>query len=114
MSPFDLHVLSTPPAFILSQDQTLRNKTPFGVKSTELLVLLETTGHRLPITLQLLRCCCQPEARFYFLLLPLSRGDKNTDDTLFAGRHRPVSLTLSFVIDLPLKAKSSTHLGALL
>ena len=23
MSPFDLHVLSTPPAFILSQDQTL-------------------------------------------------------------------------------------------
>src|SRR5512136_493691 len=23
-SPFDLHVLSTPPAFILSQDQTLR------------------------------------------------------------------------------------------
>ena len=28
--PFDLHVLSTPPAFILSQDQTLRLKTePF-------------------------------------------------------------------------------------
>ena len=24
LSPFDLHVLSTPPAFILSQDQTLR------------------------------------------------------------------------------------------
>ena len=23
LSPFDLHVLSTPPAFILSQDQTL-------------------------------------------------------------------------------------------
>ena len=23
-NPFDLHVLSTPPAFILSQDQTLR------------------------------------------------------------------------------------------
>ena len=23
-SPFDLHVLSTPPAFVLSQDQTLR------------------------------------------------------------------------------------------
>src|SRR5699024_3030069 len=28
--PFDLHVLSTPPAFILSQDQTLHKK---GVKS---------------------------------------------------------------------------------
>ena len=27
ISPFDLHVLSTPPAFILSQDQTLRLMT---------------------------------------------------------------------------------------
>ena len=26
ISPFDLHVLGTPPAFILSQDQTLRKK----------------------------------------------------------------------------------------
>ena len=26
LSPFDLHVLSTPPAFILSQDQTLRKR----------------------------------------------------------------------------------------
>ena len=26
--PFDLHVLSTPPAFVLSQDQTLQTKTP--------------------------------------------------------------------------------------
>ncbi len=25
-SPFDLHVLGTPPAFILSQDQTLRKE----------------------------------------------------------------------------------------
>src|SRR5688572_1564484 len=25
-SPFDLHVLSTPPAFVLSQDQTLRKR----------------------------------------------------------------------------------------
>ena len=25
-SPFDLHVLSAPPAFVLSQDQTLREK----------------------------------------------------------------------------------------
>jgi hypothetical protein len=25
-SSFDLHVLSTPPAFVLSQDQTLRKK----------------------------------------------------------------------------------------
>lgn len=27
-SPFDLHVLSTPPAFVLSQDQTLRECLP--------------------------------------------------------------------------------------
>lgn len=26
MIPFDLHALGTPPAFILSQDQTLRKK----------------------------------------------------------------------------------------
>ena len=25
-TPFDLHVLSTPPAFVLSQDQTLHSK----------------------------------------------------------------------------------------
>ena len=28
-TPFDLHVLGTPPAFILSQDQTLRKKNTF-------------------------------------------------------------------------------------
>ena len=27
ISPFDLHVLSTPPAFVLSQDQTLNLKS---------------------------------------------------------------------------------------
>ena len=27
--PFDLHVLGAPPAFILSQDRTLRSKGPF-------------------------------------------------------------------------------------
>jgi hypothetical protein len=29
-SPFDLHVLSAPPAFVLSQDQTLRRDSGFG------------------------------------------------------------------------------------
>jgi hypothetical protein len=78
-----LHVLSTPPAFILSQDQTLRNITPFGVKVAEIILLHETTGHRLPITLQLLRFCELPRARFYFRSYPLSRGgDKIADDPL--------------------------------
>jgi hypothetical protein len=34
-SPFDLHVLSTPPAFVLSQDQTLRKclaRAPEGTR----------------------------------------------------------------------------------
>ena len=30
ISPFDLHVLSTPPAFILSQDQTLDKISKFA------------------------------------------------------------------------------------
>ena len=54
-SPFDLHVLSTPPAFILSQDQTLRNiYHPFGCK------LRNKKNDRVvvfPITFQLLRSC---------------------------------------------------------
>ena len=33
--PFDLHVLSTPPAFVLSQDQTLQTKTPTTVGESE-------------------------------------------------------------------------------
>src|SRR3712207_9511968 len=33
-SPFDLHVLSTPPAFVLSQNQTLR-KCQHGTPTTE-------------------------------------------------------------------------------
>jgi hypothetical protein len=37
----------------------------------------------------LLRFCCQPEARFYFLLVPLSRGEKN-----------PMTLVLQDVIGL--------------
>ena len=60
-SPFDLHVLSTPPAFILSQDQTLRkNVTLTGVsygfiKNDRVVVF--------PITFQLLRCR-QPSGRY--------------------------------------------------
>ena len=35
-NPFDLHVLSTPPAFVLSQNQTLRKEfAPMGAKPME-------------------------------------------------------------------------------
>jgi hypothetical protein len=49
-----LHVLSTPPAFILSQDQTLRKKTFFTLASVK---FTERNNRFLlfPITLQLLR-----------------------------------------------------------
>ena len=40
MSPFDLHVLSTPPAFILSQDQTLMFKWSAFVAYAQKLCLI--------------------------------------------------------------------------
>ena len=33
--PFDLHVLSTPPAFVLSQDQTLQTKPKRSIRETD-------------------------------------------------------------------------------
>jgi hypothetical protein len=65
-SPFDLHVLGTPPAFILSQDQTLRIICFESVISDILFLLLyhrNSTG--LPITLQLLRCCLPENGQKY-------------------------------------------------
>ncbi|MCA5925038.1 hypothetical protein, partial [Curtobacterium oceanosedimentum] len=38
-SSFDLHVLSTPPAFVLSQDQTLRKKLQPTPESVSELIL---------------------------------------------------------------------------
>jgi hypothetical protein len=75
-SPFDLHVLGTPPAFILSQDQTLRIICFESVISDILFLLLyhrNSTG--LPITLQLLRCCLpvlSGKCRQKFRCLPIS------------------------------------------
>ena len=37
--PFDLHVLGTPPAFVLSQDQTLQLITEYSLK-TQILMLV--------------------------------------------------------------------------
>ena len=69
-TPFDLHVLSTPPAFVLSQDQTLQQKRvvtlggrlevgtiecracrPCGIHERhDLDVLLDVTGTGMPAT----------------------------------------------------------------
>ena len=45
-TPFDLHVLSTPPAFVLSQDQTLRlEETRTSIlKPLEIRLLFEPVG----------------------------------------------------------------------
>jgi hypothetical protein len=67
--PFDLHALGTPPAFILSQDQTLHQKS-FHLRRSGLLMFLMTAHRlhqcchrskrqaptRLRITSQLVRC----------------------------------------------------------
>ena len=42
--PFDLHVLSTPPAFVLSQNQTLRKKTDRILSKEESLKLARTAA----------------------------------------------------------------------
>ena len=43
-SPFDLHVLRTPPAFVLSQDQTLQNifilKNLLALENTDYVIFL--------------------------------------------------------------------------
>jgi hypothetical protein len=52
--PFDLHVSCTPPAFILSQDQTLRKKPTLRSASDRGSDHSHT--YRLPATLHLLRC----------------------------------------------------------
>ncbi len=62
-----MHVLGTPPAFILSQDQTLRNNVcTFSRMLVPWFLLSKSTSSRLPVTLQLLR---------YMARLP-SSGDK--------------------------------------
>jgi hypothetical protein len=47
--PFDLHVLSTPPAFVLSQDQTLRRK----FKTNILIPVIIDGSHNLLVHVQL-------------------------------------------------------------
>ena len=53
--PFDLHVLGTPPALILSQDQTLRKISRYSYLSLFLRVPSLNFLRCVPVTLQLLR-----------------------------------------------------------
>jgi hypothetical protein len=54
-SSFDLHVLGTPPTFILSQDQTLRKRHIF--QCVTFLDLLRIVGVQFFTTIQLSMCC---------------------------------------------------------
>ena len=53
---FDLHVLGTPPAFILSQDQTLRKVSSSNLSGCLRFLTLTQCLLDLPATLQLLKC----------------------------------------------------------
>ncbi len=56
-TPFDLHVLGTPPALVLSQDQTLHNKImePFDDGSQTLRFVTKSRDQKWPETHRLLR-----------------------------------------------------------
>ena len=41
VSPFDLHVLSTPPAFVLSQDQTLHKRALSALALRDILAICQ-------------------------------------------------------------------------
>ena len=96
ITPFDLHVLGTPPAFVLSQDQTLRlipvslqlihsfrmNQSPAQVAR------LFFIPSRLPLPLRSLRRSRAPLAfRFSFRLAPLY--SLVMVPALFFGTNRP-------------------------
>src|SRR5688500_5083140 len=63
-APFDLHVLGTPPAFILSQDQTLhRNcQSPFPLTGQMASPTISQQIVTLPTTLRLSTCSVHPRS----------------------------------------------------
>ena len=63
--PFDLHVLSTPPPFVLSQNQTLRRKLCCGSKPQPLAVLARRlTGRHSALKLLIQRADVQRTIQF--------------------------------------------------
>jgi hypothetical protein len=131
-SSFDLHVLGTPPTFILSQDQTLRKKfyhlkRCFVSLLADMLDLSRSTFIdevcHLPITLQLLRYYLSPREHDSTQLVFLCQGffsvfpDKSADAN--SRQHRPPFIAMrndnvlilcsrsasSVLKDLPLSGK---------
>ena len=77
-SPFDLHVLSTPPAFVLSQDQTLRRemKSP-RPKARGFVSVLESAGREqaLPWPAFLTDPARNVSGRFQYYLVSRGHGE---------------------------------------
>ena len=78
--PFDLHVLGLPPAFVLSQDQTLKLKSIYMLNLD-----VRTSAHpQNGLTETILRFLCL----MYFQLTKLTKSHTNSEaDTLSSGRN---------------------------
>ena len=93
MDPFDLHVLGTPPAFILSQDQTLMLKCFLFDSCTS------QTGNRKQCFLFIIRRVFR---RFYFLKVlfseQFSRIHMDAFHLEFSGLHYCLFVKVHFVV----------------
>ena len=89
-SSFDLHVLGTPPTFILSQDQTLRKKNHILRCMFYVIDLNFTCIDWLLITIQLLRCLSE-RGEFYHPN-PTCQGNLETKNRCLFYWHRLVRI----------------------
>ncbi len=70
-TPFDLHVLSTPPAFILSQDQTLNKMVFKQVKLVKSILLKQSLLQRNLTVVFKRKACLQPNPNWCFVFVTL-------------------------------------------
>ena len=98
IGPFDLHVLCTPPAFVLSQNQTLRqkNQTHLSVglfKASSSITKSTKTALCVPTTLQLLKIVPRPPKgngqRADSRMLMIPRGRCQSQRARSLGMPRP-------------------------
>ena len=119
LSPFDLHVLSTPPAFILSQDRTLRiiYFHHFWCKLRNI-----TRNDRASFVSSyyssVVKVLCASKGQILLEVPFFCQGVPNKLPMTILFDHRPIlrnawRRTQAFLVvnDLPFTAKSSTHLG---
>ena len=103
LSPFDLHVLGTPPAFILSQDQTLRYLLcPVGQQMTEVICtgsyLIHAVAFAIALLLSSLFCTLPFHYSFVKVLI---RHRQQKTASVFAtgfGRHFSLAFTIPTLV----------------